>query len=77
MLLAGAILAVLSYSLIRYLRTPKHGFSFDKNTRTPKELLNAEAIILAQAFGKKTPAHTKHVEFGGGSFGGGGSGADY
>ena len=77
MLIAGIILAAVSYFLSKYLKVAKHGFSFDHNARPPKELLNAQSVIIAQAFGRKTEAHTKSVEFGGGSFGGGGAGSNY
>lgn len=77
MLIAGLILTVVSYALIKYLNMPKYGFSFDKSTRPPKELLKLESVIIAQAFGKKTSTDAKTVEFGGGSFGGGGGGAEY
>ena len=77
LLIGGMILATVSYILTRYLKLAKHGFSFDPNSRPPKELLDAQALIIAQAFGKKATPHTKSVDFGGGSFGGGGAGSNY
>jgi len=76
MLIAGLILIALSYALIKYLRTPKHGFTFQNINRNKKDLLNAEALIIAQVFGKSNNKH-KGFEFGGGSSGGGGATGEY
>lgn len=76
MLIAGAVLASISYSLIKYLTIPKHGFSFNKREVAGKERIDLKALIIAQAAGKKTN-NNKGVEFGGGSFGGGGAGENY
>lgn len=76
MLVAGIILIAVSYALIKYLRTPKHGFSFENNNLKRKELLNAEAIIIAQVFGKPG-AQQKGFDYGGGSSGGGGATGNY
>jgi hypothetical protein len=75
MLIGGLILIAISYVLIKYLRSSKRGFTF-KKINPSKDLLNAEALIVAQVFGK---SHTKHtgVEFGGGSSGGGGATGNY
>ena len=72
MLAGGLILITMSYALIKYLHTPKHGFSFENTNRNRKDLLNAEALIIAQVFGKSN-AKQKGFEFGGGSSGGGGA----
>lgn len=76
MLAGGLILIAISWLLIRYLHKPKHGFSFNKNYNNEKHLRNIEALIIAQAFGKKT-TETKTFEFGGGSSGGGGATGNY
>ncbi len=76
MLIAGIIIIVISYALIKYLRTPKHGFSFENTNRNRKELLNTEAVIIAQVFGKSN-AKQKGFDFGGGSSGGGGATGNY
>jgi uncharacterized membrane protein YgcG len=77
MTIAGLLLTLTSYFLTRYLKSSRHGFSFDHTKGTSKNLLNAQSLIIAQTLGTKTHTETKTVEFGGGSFGGGGSGSTY
>jgi hypothetical protein len=72
MLTAGAILIVVAYALIRYLKKPRFGFTFVNTRFADKELLHVEALILAQTFHKKTVVD-HDVQFGGGSSGGGGA----
>ena len=76
MLVIGILVIATSYVLIKHLRTPKHGFSFEKDAYNKNDLRNAEALIIAQVFGKKT-SETKGFEFGGGSSGGGGATGNY
>jgi uncharacterized membrane protein YgcG len=76
MLVIGMLVIATSYILIKYLRTPQHGFSFEKGTYDKNDLRNAEALIIAQAFGKKQ-VESKGFEFGGGSSGGGGATGNY
>lgn len=76
MLIGGLLLIAISYALIQYLRTPKHGFSFENTGRNKKDLLNAEALIVAQVFGRSN-TQQKGFEFGGGSSGGGGATGNY
>ncbi len=73
LMLAGAILIVISYLLIKYLRTQKRGYAFDAPTYNDKNTPDAEALIIAQAFGHKHSVPERGVEFGGGSSGGGGA----
>jgi hypothetical protein len=77
MIVFGALLVLVSYVLIKYLSTPKYGFSFTHIEEHNKTLLNAEAIIIAQAFGRKVNSGGDHIEFGGGSSGGGGASGSY
>lgn len=76
MLAGGTLLVLIIYWLIKYLATPRHGFSFDKKETADKERIDLKALIIAQAAGTKTNTD-KGVEFGGGSFGGGGAGGNY
>jgi hypothetical protein len=76
MLIAGLILLTVSYALLKYLKTPRYGFTTAGNGRSRKELSDAEAVINAEVFGKRTPAGS-NVQFGGGSFGGGGAAGNY
>lgn len=71
MTIGGFILLGISYFLIRYLQTPKHGLTY-QNEEEGNRLLNLEGILIAQTFGG---AHKPNTDpnFGGGSFGGGGA----
>jgi len=71
MTIGGFILLAISYLLIRYLQTPKHGLTY-QNEEEGNRLLNLEGILIAQTFGG---AHKPNSDpnFGGGSFGGGGA----
>ncbi|MCW3111156.1 MAG: hypothetical protein JWQ09_5662 [Segetibacter sp.] len=76
LLAGGALLIAISYAIIKYLKTPKYGFSFDKNTISNKERIDLKELIIAQVSGQKSHSQTG-VEFGGGSFGSGGAGGNY
>jgi len=75
-LLAGIILVAISYACIKFLDTPKAGFTFEEDDTANKDLLQLEALILAETFGKKVEAQPQ-MEFGGGSGGGGGAGGTF
>lgn len=76
--LAGLIMIVLSYMSIKYLRTDKHGITFKDDPNEDNFLkTNAEALAIAQSFGSAASPQQQGVEFGGGKFGGGGSGSNY
>lgn len=69
----GIALMLISYSLSRYFKAPRYGFTILEvaSAQTPGKT-QIESIIIAQAFtGPATPADV--TKFGGGSFGGGGA----
>jgi hypothetical protein len=70
---AGIFMILFSAASIRYLRSPKHNLTDEKQGE--RKLGNLEAIIISQQLGQ-TPME-KGVEFGGGNFGGGGAGNTY
>lgn len=78
LVLAGTLMIVASIALIRYLHTPKHGISDEQNRKNSLE--NLQAVIAAQQLGV-TPVNgglsSPGLEFGGGTFGGGGAGEAY
>ncbi len=76
LLIAGAILIAVSYRLIKYLRSPKHGFVFAPIEQASETANDAEALIIGEAFGDQ-PAVAEESGFGGGSFGGAGAGSSY
>jgi uncharacterized membrane protein YgcG len=76
MAVAGVLLTSISYGLIKYLKTAKGGFSFEKNPASKKERIDLKSLIISQVSGPKAE-HGTAVEFGGGNFGGGGAGSNY
>ncbi|HTN16924.1 MAG TPA: hypothetical protein VL092_04525 [Chitinophagaceae bacterium] len=77
---AGSIMILVAYAAIRYLKTPKHGITFDEATDEEHFLkTNAEAIVLAQTFAHPGAAAEKNSgpDFGGGASGGGGAGGSF
>ncbi|GAB3933993.1 hypothetical protein [Larkinella terrae] len=73
----GLSLILVAVFLIRYLRVPRNGFTDQPDEDSPKEfLLNAELLATVQT----TSGHLgpkDDLRFGGGDFGGGGSGDRY
>jgi hypothetical protein len=79
MIAGGIILIVGAWGLIRYLHTPKHGFtSIASDEPHLLENLPVESLILAETF-KSVPAQPadQSGRFGGGSGGGAGAGGTY
>jgi hypothetical protein len=79
MIIGGSILIATSYALIRWLHTPKHGFtSAASDEPHPLENPLVESLILAETF-KSTPGQPTDQEphFGGGSGGGAGASGTY
>lgn len=75
--ITGFILLVVSYSLIRYLKQPKYGFTYsDLNKENAFEKLQIESLIISETMGQQAAA-TETTKFGGGSFGGGGAGGEF
>jgi len=77
--IGGAILLMVSYAVIKYLKTPKKGFTTAPLKRSSiLDHLNVESIIIGETFGSTGTAPTDPgSRFGGGSAGGGGSSAGY
>jgi len=77
--LGGCILLALSYLLIKYLKTPKHGFTYaEPNGKSLMDRINIESLIIGETFSHTSNAPTQsNSTFGGGSSGGGGSSANY
>jgi hypothetical protein len=77
--IGGAVLLLVSYTVIKYLKTPKHGFTTAPLKRSSLlDHLNIESIIIGETFSHTGTAPTQaDSRFGGGSAGGGGSSANY
>ena len=74
----GIIMIVLSYTLIKYLRTPRHGFTSEAaDTKHILAGLHLESLVIAETFAPTTPTASNDFQFGGGSGGGGGAGGEY
>jgi hypothetical protein len=79
MTVAGGILLVVAYCLVRYLRIPKNGFTSDAPDEPhPLKDLPIETLLIAETF-KSIPAQPsdQSARFGGGSGGGAGAGGTY
>ena len=70
---AGISMIAFSVAVIQFLKTPKLSLTDEKMGK--RKLANLEALIASQHLGQ-APME-KGVEFGGGNFGGGGSGSGY
>ena len=76
MIIGGLILVPMSYWLMRFLRGGKHGFEYNPDAATESKYADAEAFALSQVLAQQ-PAPLQETNFGGGSFGGAGSGSSY
>ena len=78
--LAGIILILISWYSIKYLKTPKHGFTYEPDD-FQKQFSDLEALAIAQTLKPFTPGNTnisdQNLEMGGGDFNGGGAGSKY
>lgn len=80
LLLGGGLIFLAAYLSMKKLRERAEGLTFEKDKfQSSEELLNAEALILIQNFSPKVveSGGTNGTDFGGGEFGGGGSGETY
>lgn len=77
LVLAGAVLLVLGWWLLWYLKTAKQGFTAAVPARPGKDRLRTKSLILLQVIGKKGAAPQHTADFGGGTSGGGGASSDY
>ncbi|MGC3979228.1 MAG: hypothetical protein QM751_13955 [Paludibacteraceae bacterium] len=77
--IGGVLFILLAWAVIRYLKTPKHGFTF-KEQEEPffMDKLHIESLVIAQGFGgQQTSSHDGGIQFGGGSGGGGGASGEF
>ena len=78
MVIGGILMIAIGYSLIKYLRKPKHGFTDEGNDNAPLNTTKQlESLVIAQTFAQAEIETNSHTEFGGGSGGGGGAGGDF
>ena len=70
----GALLIIFSLSMLRYLRTPRHGLTAQADAAAPP--FNLETLVVAQT-AHAPAAPEAGFEFGGGHSGGGGAEGNY
>ncbi|WP_316750410.1 hypothetical protein [Pedobacter gandavensis] len=74
---SGAVLLGLSYGLMRYLKTPKYGFTVEELEDDHfLDNLKVESLIVGGVYGNGATA-PEGSRMGGGSFGGGGASSDF
>ena len=75
LVIGGAILVIISYSLLKWLRVPRRGFHLHEGFRQKsKPKRQMESILIGQLLGTQKSASSESKTFGGGT--GGGSGAE-
>lgn len=72
--MGGLLLLATAYGLIRWLKTPQRGFTFEADKDSDHRIL--ESLVVAQSFSKGA-APESETQFGGGDFGGGGASDGY
>ena len=73
--LGGILLIALAGGLIHYLKTTKHGFTYQPDDEF--EGFNLEAMLMSQLVQSKVSQQGDTFRFGGGDMGGGGAGGNY
>jgi len=73
--LLGVIILGIVYGVMRYLKTPKQGFTYAMPDETHlADHIKIESLVIAETFSHSpSPPADEGVKFGGGDFGGGGS----
>jgi hypothetical protein len=78
MVLGGLVLTLAAWQLIRYLKAPRHGFTYEEpETPSLADKLRLESLIIAQTYAPAAHTSGNDMNFGGGSGGGGGASGDY
>ena len=75
--IAGVILLATSIMLLKYLKTPKSGFTRENLLTEKWANMNAEAFIISQTMGGNQVTVKEDFKGGGGGFGGGGASGGY
>ncbi|TKC04896.1 hypothetical protein [Pedobacter frigoris] len=75
--LIGATLLLAAYGIMKYLKTPKHGFTYEiVDEENIMDKLKIESLIVSETF-SGTPAAAEGTRFGDGNFGGGGTSSNF
>lgn len=70
---SGALLLGVAVALLRYLKTPRHGYTRENILSEKWADMHVEALLVSQTMGGNKPALDGPDRGGGGAFGGGGS----
>ncbi len=73
--IAGAGILGIAYAIMKYLKTPKHGFTYaEPDDANLMDHIKVESLLIAETFSAAPSAPASDgTKFGGGDFGGGGS----
>lgn len=75
--IVGIILLGICYMVMKYLKTPKHGFTYeDLEDDNFMDKLKVESLIVSETFSGTQP-QGDNTRFGGGDFGGGGASGNF
>jgi uncharacterized membrane protein YgcG len=75
--IVGIILLGICYMVMKYLKTPKHGFTYeDLEDGNFMDKLKVESLIVSETFSGTQP-QGENTRFGGGDFGGGGASGNF
>lgn len=75
--IVGAILLGGCYMVMKYLKTPKHGFTYeDLDSDNFMDKLKVESLVVSETFSGAQPQGNS-TRFGGGDFGGGGASSNF
>ena len=78
MTVGGLIMILFAYSIMRYLKAPKHGFTAEpEEDENPLEALQIESLVIAQTFHQAPGPGKDQFDFGGGSGSGGGASGEF
>lgn len=78
-IICGTLAVALSYFLIRYLKQPKHGFTYKELSKVYlMDELKVESLVISESFAETgVPPDETGTALGGGRFGGGGAASGY
>jgi uncharacterized membrane protein YgcG len=76
--IVGAVLLLGAYLIMRYLKTPKHGFTYEVlDEENIMDKLKLESLIVSETFSGTQATPPPGTRFGGGDFGGGGASGNF
>ncbi|PWT77441.1 MAG: hypothetical protein C5B59_04095 [Bacteroidetes bacterium] len=78
LLFGGILLLIISYTLIKYLKIPRLGFTLEPGRDLDNiDKLQIESLAIAEIASGTSQQIISHTQFGGGTGGGGGAGGEF